>query len=103
MAQFGDRKEYKKCRFGVIDEHNRTIIPFEYQFIEGFENGVSVAIKNDKIGKIDTQGKVVEKFVPKPKTKPKERRNYIWNQLTSSNYHKNALNLGKNPKICHDQ
>lgn len=77
MAQFGDRKEYKKCRFGVIDEHNRTIIPFEYQFIEGFENGVSVAIKNDKIGKIDTQGKVVEKFVPKPKTKPKERRNYI--------------------------
>lgn len=60
-TSFND-EDSKKCRYGVVNEQNNVIIPFEYQQINPFKDGVAIAKKNDLFGKIDKQGKVIVPF-----------------------------------------
>lgn len=52
----------KDGRYGIIDEHNNIVHPFDndYQFMDNFKNGyASMKNKHGKFGAIDSTGKVV--------------------------------------------
>lgn len=68
MASFNmtNNDEYCETVFsgknGIINRHGKTIIPFIYDDISSFVNGVFIARKGGKIGGVDTNNKIVIPF-----------------------------------------
>lgn len=48
--------------YGGIDKTGKTIIPFEYEVLKNFHEGLAVAQKNGKYGVIDTNNNVIVPF-----------------------------------------
>ena len=63
-AQTDDGKyRHGKTKYGAINLKGETVIPFEYDLIYLFRDGVAPAIKNGKFGYIDAKNKTVVPFV----------------------------------------
>ena len=54
--------ENKNGIYGGIDKTGKTVIPFEYQVLKNFHEGLAVAQKNGKYGVIDTNNNVIVPF-----------------------------------------
>ncbi len=52
----------KGSKFGTITKQNAVVIPFEYEAINDFNNGITTAKKGGKWGVIDTANKVLVPF-----------------------------------------
>ncbi len=50
----------KNGKFGAIDKNGKTVIPFEYDFLNTFSEGMSTVIKDGKSYYIDLAGKVYQ-------------------------------------------
>lgn len=62
LAPVEDRTTHK---FGFIDVHGRLAIPYKFDLVRGFHNGLAIAVQHDRYGVIDKSGKWVAppKFV----------------------------------------
>lgn len=49
----------KNNKWGCIDKTGKTVIPFEYDKINMYNNGFLIVVKNGKYGVIDNSGKVI--------------------------------------------
>lgn len=48
--------------YGIVDSHEKLIVPLSYQWIGDFVDGRAAAIQNNKYGVIDFSGKVIVPF-----------------------------------------
>lgn len=46
-------------KYGFIDENGKVVIPFEYEYVRGFNEGLACVKKNGKYGFIDKSNKTV--------------------------------------------